>query len=79
MNKNFYDFILKASMNPVLGIEFLLATNNIEELKALFQETGITDLPDDQDCQKLLDAKKNLLANIDNITKMTATADRTKY
>ena len=79
MAMNFYDFMVKASMNPVLGTEFLLATKDIKELKELFKEVGVTDCPPDADCQKILDAKRNLIDNIENINRMTATFDRTKY
>ena len=60
--KNSIDFILAASMDPVLGTEFL-RTETVDSLKALYDKAGFT-IPDDAECQKLLDAKKNLVDNI---------------
>jgi len=61
--KNSIDFILEASMDPVLGTEFLKA-DTLDSLKALYNRAGIP-VPDDAECQKILDAKKNLVDNID--------------
>jgi hypothetical protein len=60
--KNSIDFILEASMDPVLGNEFL-NTDTVDSLKALYNKAGIP-VPDDAECQKILDAKKNLADNI---------------
>jgi hypothetical protein len=61
--KNSIDFILAASMDPVLGTEFLRA-KNIDSLKVLYQKADFT-VPDDAELQKLIDAKNNLVDNLD--------------
>lgn len=61
--RNSIDFILEASMDPVLGTEFLRA-KSVKSLKVLFDKTGIP-IPNDEECRKLLDAKKNLVDSLD--------------
>ena len=78
MAKNICDFLLEVSMNPVLGIEFLENTETIEQLKSLCEQVGIENIPGDGDCLKILNAKKNLVDNIDDIGKLMS-IDRTKY
>jgi hypothetical protein len=71
--KNSIDFILAATMDPVMGTAFLRA-KNVDSLKALYTQAGF-EIPDDEECQKLLDAKNNLVDNLD----IKSPIDNVKY
>lgn len=73
---NFFDFIDRASRNPTLGMRFLTEINDLKELKNLFEECDITDIPEDSDCDKILSAKKDLMDNINNVDKLASAKDK---
>jgi hypothetical protein len=71
--KGFIDFVLEASMDPVLGRAFLKAETE-EQLQALFKETKFL-VPERKECANILNARNNLA----DILKMEPPDDSAKY